>query len=165
MGLSKDGDPVFPHFWAFFWNHRSGGCNPIETVVRSLVRATGGVCMGGRVLVWLYSHVLLCSGVCAGVLGTLLWSRTTLFHCRAAGHNMCSVVRAVREHGLVQTPQPRVAAALGGGGGLEFCGHPHTRTNPATAVVRTLIGQLSSHDKNKPAIFLSGTADGRHWLH
>ena len=36
-GLSKHGDPVFPHFCAFFWNHRFCGSNPIATVVCSFV--------------------------------------------------------------------------------------------------------------------------------
>ena len=66
-----------PHVSALlglFWNHRFCGSNPIETVVCSVVRAAGGVCMGGKALVWLYSHVLFCSGVCAGLLDTFLWS-------------------------------------------------------------------------------------------
>ena len=28
LSLCKHGDPVFPHFWAFFWNHHFCGSNP-----------------------------------------------------------------------------------------------------------------------------------------
>ena len=49
-------------------NHHFCGSNPIENVVRSLVRAAGRVNMGVTVLVELYFHVLSCCGVCAGLL-------------------------------------------------------------------------------------------------
>ena len=50
-GLCKHGDPVFPLFWAFFWNHRFCGCNPFENVVCSFVQAAGRVNMGVLLLV------------------------------------------------------------------------------------------------------------------
>ena len=52
-GLSKHGDPVFPHCQDFFWSHRFCGSNPIEIVVCSLVQVVGRVNMGVKVLVQL----------------------------------------------------------------------------------------------------------------
>ena len=48
-GLSEHGDPVFLHFWAFFWNHRFCDPNPIENVVCGFVQAAGRVHMGVKV--------------------------------------------------------------------------------------------------------------------
>ena len=50
-GLSKHGDPVFPHFWSFFFNRRFCGSDPIENVVYSFVQDAGRVNMGDKV--WL----------------------------------------------------------------------------------------------------------------
>ena len=71
LGLFKHGDLVFLPvlFPFFFFNHRLCGSNPTESVVCSFVQAAGRVNMGA---VWLSFHVLLCSGVYAGLLDTLL---------------------------------------------------------------------------------------------
>ena len=53
-GLSKHGDPVFPHFWSFFFlNRRFFGSDPIENVVYSFVQDAGRVNMGDKVLLQL----------------------------------------------------------------------------------------------------------------
>ena len=83
------------------------GSNPIENVVCSRVRAAGRADMGVKVWVWLSFHVLLWSGACVLGCGTPLC-------CHEGGVayvcNVCSVVRAAQEHGLVQTR--RVSAFL-----------------------------------------------------
>ena len=67
-GLPKHGDPVFPHSWAFFWNHRFCGANPTENAVCCV---TEGVRLGvgdgeaGLVLLGVPEGVWL--GVAVGV--------------------------------------------------------------------------------------------------
>ena len=72
MRLSKHGDPVFPHFLGLFWNHRFCGSNATENAVCSR-------CGGRRRGLYLVSQWWcrcdsMCSGVCAGLSGILLWS-------------------------------------------------------------------------------------------
>ena len=62
---------MFPHFWSFFLNRRFFGSDPIENVVNIFVEDAGRVNMGDKVLLQLLFHVLLYSGVYAGLLDTL----------------------------------------------------------------------------------------------
>ena len=78
MGLSKHGNPVCRHFSAFL-EPSFLQFHYEENVVCSFVQAVGGVDLGVKVFVWLQFHVFLCSGVYAGLLGTLLYGGTILF--------------------------------------------------------------------------------------
>ena len=61
MGLCKHGDPVLPHFWAFFGNHRFCGSNPKEKVVCRLQER-----------IWVSKCWCSCNYMCSCVLGCVL---------------------------------------------------------------------------------------------
>ena len=50
-------------------------CTWVPPMVCRFVQVAGGVNMDGKVLVWLYFHVLWCPGVYVGLLDTLLYTR------------------------------------------------------------------------------------------
>ena len=88
-GLSKHGDPVFPHFRVFFGNHRFCGSNPIENVVCSVVQAAGRVYVGVGVAV--IPCALVSWGVCwaVGHPFVVMKGKGLAYVC-----SVCSVVRA-----------------------------------------------------------------------
>ena len=62
---------IWPALLVLFLNRRFCGSDPIENVVYSFVQDAGRVNVGDKVLLQLYFHVLLYSGVYAGLLDTL----------------------------------------------------------------------------------------------